>query len=601
MQLTGSQFTLTSAILGNDIATFPDFPAEIRAPAGTVAGVSGFQVQFSSERIHTPGDRPFVLVAMNPAALKANIGDLEENGIIIINTDSFNASNFKKAGYDGDPLDGDSGQKIRDQFQIIEVAITKMTQEALADVELPPKLIERSKNLFALGLCYWMFSRDPEHTLKWIRKKFVKRPVLVEANEKALMAGYYFGETAEILSDRHYQIKAAQMPPGFYRNITGNSALVLGCLAAVEKSGRDLFLGSYPITPASDILHGLSKYKDHRVRTLQAEDEIAGICSAIGASFAGSLALTTTSGPGLALKQEALGLAIMTELPLVVVNVQRGGPSTGLPTKTEQADLLQTMFGRNGESPCIVLAASSPADCFNMAYEAFRLTTKYITPVILLTDGFIANGSEPWLVPADEKELKDFEVNAYGGPVGGDAGQNGSAPFFPYERNENLARPWVAAGTPGLEHRIGGLESQRQTGNVSYDPDNHFEMILTRQEKVNKARQDIPETTIYGDHNAEICLVGWGSTFGAITAAREKLNSEGVPVAQMHIRYLNPFPADLEEKLSRFKTVIMPEMNLGQLRFLIQGKFGIKITGLPKVTGQPFKINEIVNAVKENM
>jgi 2-oxoglutarate ferredoxin oxidoreductase subunit alpha len=589
MQLTGSQFTLTSAIAGNDIVTFPDFPAEIRAPAGTVAGVSGFQLHFSSTHIFTPGDQPEILIAMNPAALKANIKDLPKNGVLIINSDAFIEANLTKAGYTEDPRKSGIHGDLATKYQFIEVPINKLTEEALLEHNLSPKIVDRCKNFFALGLCYWLFTKDMQPTIDWINEKFQKTKDISEANLAALHAGYNFGDVTELFTFT-YEVEKAHLPPGKYRNITGNIAIALGAMAAAENVGLELFLGSYPITPATDILHELSKYKHLKVRTFQAEDEIAGICSAIGASYAGSLALTTTSGPGLALKQEALNLAMKTELPLVVVNVQRGGPSTGLPTKTEQADLLQAMYGRNGESPLIVLAANSPAHCFEVAYEAFQLTLKYMTPVIVLTDGYIANGSEPWLIP-DLKSLPELKNTIINTPKKPDE------KFLPFSRNENMARPWVRLGTEGYEHRIGGIEGEKLTGAVCYDPQNHSDMVHERQDKVDKVAESYPPTKIEGKIDADLCLLGWGSTYGSITAAREALASEGTEIAQIHLTHLNPLPNDLEGILRKYKTVLIPEMNMGQLRFLIQGKFGMKTKGLTKITGQPFRIAEIEEAV----
>ena len=580
VQLTGGQFTTTTAIAGNDLSTFPDYPAEIRAPAGTLPGVSGFQIHFSSRDVLTPGDAPQVLVAFNPAALKANLKDLELGGTILVNTDAFTAMNFKKANIAVSPLEDGS----LSAYRLIEVPMTSLTDKALAGMGLTPVQVSRCKNFFALGIMYWLYERPSETTAAWIRQKFAKNPLFVEANIKALEAGWSYAETTEIFS-RTYRVKKAPIAPGRYRNITGNEATALGLVAASKLSEHTLFLGSYPITPASDILHNLSKYKSYRVKTFQAEDEIAAIASAIGASFAGHLAITTTSGPGLALKTEAIGLAVMTELPLVIVNVQRGGPSTGLPTKTEQADLLQAVHGRNGESPVAVLAAATPADCFTMAIEACRWAMKYRHPVILLTDGYLANGSEPWKIPA-VADLPRFEVSHAPGAEPG--------AFMPYKRDEKtLARPWVVPGTPGYEHRIGGLEKANGTGAVSYDNDNHELMCRLRAEKVARMAQEIPPTQVLGPEKADVLVVGWGSTYGAITSAVSDMQKAGKSVASLHLRHLNPLPPDLGAVLKRYKRVIVAEMNFGQLEKLLRAEFLLPTVGLHKMKGQPFKISEI--------
>lgn len=583
MQLTGTQFTQTTAELGNDLSTLPDYPAEIRAPAGTLFGVSGFQIQFSSKDIHSPGDEPDVLVAMNPAALKVNIKDLKKGGMILANIDSFTKKNLELAKYETNPLEDGT----LSGYQVYELPITKSTSIALQDSGLNMKEITRCKNFFALGIMYWMFNRTMDQTIDWIKSKFKSQPAIMNANITALKAGYNFGETTEIFTTR-FEVGPAKLEKGTYRNISGNEAAALGMIAASIKSGLPLFLGSYPITPASDILHELSRYKNYNVRTFQAEDEIAGICSAIGASFGGALGLTTTSGPGMALKTEAIGLAVMVELPLVIANIQRGGPSTGLPTKMEQADLLQALYGRNGECPVPVVAASSPADCFYMIYEAARIALKYMTPVIFLSDGYIANGSEPWRLPHSD-ELKEIPVKFRTDPEG----------FMPYLRDENLARPWAVPGTPGLEHRIGGLEKEHLTGNVCYTPENHDFMTRLRAEKVKKIENDIPLLEIEGPQSGELLVVGWGSTHGAITAAWENMNSKGTKFSKIHLKYLNPFPKNLGDVLKKFKRVLVPEMNLGQLAKLLRQEFLIDVIQLNKIQGLPFKSLDIEKKIKE--
>jgi len=585
MQLTGTQFTATTASVGNDLATFPDYPAEIRAPAGTLPGVSGFQINFSSEDIYTPGDAPDVLVAMNPAALKVNIRDLRPNGILIVNTDSFREIDLKKAGYAVSPLDDGTV----DAFRVFKVELTRLTRAALKETGIPTKEQDRCKNFFALGMMYYLYNRPMKYSLDWIEKKFGKLPDIMKANQLALKAGYAYCEATEVFQVT-YEVPGAKLAPGTYRNIAGNPALALGFVAASRASGLRLFQGSYPITPASDILHELSLYKNYGVVTFQAEDEIAAIGAAIGAAFAGSLGITTTSGPGMALKGEFIGLAIMVELPLVIVDIQRGGPSTGLPTKTEQADLLQAMFGRHAESPCIVIAARAPADCFECAYEAARLTIKHMTPVILLSDGFIANGAEPWKLPKIE-DLPPIPVEHRTDPVN----------FVPYLRDpETLARPWAVPGTPGLEHRIGGLEKADLTGNVSYDPANHEHMVRLRAEKVARVADDIPEAEVAGDPEGGLLVVGWGSTYGAITGAVRRARAEGRRVGHMHLRYLNPMPKNVKEVLARYDEVLVPEMNTGQLAFLLQGKFLQPVIPLNKIQGQPFKEAEILDAIREH-
>ena len=578
MQLTGTQFTETATLVGNDIATFPDFPAEIRAPAGTLAGVSGYQLNFSSKDIPTHGDEPDVLIAMNPAALKANLGDLKPDGIVVVNTSAFKKRDLDKAGYEQNPLEDGS----LDIYRLYEVDITTLTLNAIADCGLNQRIAVRCKNFFALGLVYWMFNRSIEHSVEWIDQKFGQRDATVaKANQMALKAGYYYGETAEVFT-QNYVVKKAQLPPGRYRGVSGNEATALGLLAAAELSGLDLFLGSYPITPASDILHFLSKQKHLGVKTFQAEDEIAAACASIGAAFAGALAITTTSGPGVALKAEAIGLGMITELPMVVINIQRGGPSTGLPTKTEQSDLLQALYGRNGESPLPVVAASTPADCFDAALEAARIALRHMLPVFLLTDGYLANGSEPWRFPQMD-ELEPINIKFHTDPD----------TYKPYLRDENLARPWAIPGTPNLEHRLGGLEKEHETGNVSYDPDNHEFMTKMRAAKVEKIADFIPPIEVYGDASGGVLMLGWGSTFGAIRASVNRSRSEGIAVSHVHLRHLNPLPKDLSEVLARFDRVVVPEMNGGQLAFLLQGKLGIKVESLSKIKGKPFKISEL--------
>ena len=585
MQLTGTQFTNTSAVVGNDISTLPDFPAEIRAPAGSLPGVSGFQLNFSSQDIKTPGDQPNVLVAMNPAALKVNLPDLEEGGTLIVNTDSFTAENLKYANYATNPLEDNTLAGYR----VHKLPITTLNMNALkGNVELSRKEIDRSKNFFALGVLYWLYDRPMENTLNWIHAKFGKKPELAKANEIALKTGYNFADTTEVFTT-HYTVKKAKIAPGKYRKITGNEATAIGFITASQLSGRPLFYGSYPITPASDILHELSRHKSFGVKTFQAEDEIAAVCAAIGASFAGQIGLTGTSGPGVALKQEAIGLAVMTELPLVIVNVQRGGPSTGLPTKTEQADLFQAVWGRNGECPAIVVAPATPADCFHMAIEAVRLAFRYMSPVFYLSDGYLANGAEPWAVP-EMHDLPKIEVKFHTDPT----------TFMPYARDpETLARPYALPGTPGLEHRIGGIEKQNITGNVNYDPENHHLMVKLRQEKIDRAVADIPLLEVMGEQSGKVLVLGWGSTFGSISSAVEKMQREGKSVSAAHLRYLNPFPRNLGEVLRSFETVIVPEMNLGQLCTMIRAKFLVDAVPFSKVKGRPFQIREIIRKVEE--
>ena len=587
MQLTGTQFTNTSALVGNDLSTLPDFPAEIRAPAGTLPGVSAFQVRIADYDIHTPGDAPDVLVAMNPAALKKELKDLKPNGIIIVNTDEFNTRNFAKANIVSNPLEDGS----LESYRVFQAALTTMTRRTLEGSGLDTKSMDRCKNMFALGMCYWLFSRPLENTVEWLKKQFAKKPHLAEANIAVLKAGWNFCDITELFHHR-YEVPAATMEPGLYRNIMGNSALAMGLIAASRRSGLPLFLGAYPITPASDVLHELSRYKNFGVTTFQAEDEIAAVCSAVGASFGGALGVTVSSGPGIALKTEAMNLAVMTELPLVVCNIQRGGPSTGLPTKTEQADLLQVMFGRNGESPMPVLAASSPKDCFDMALEAVRIATHYMVPVVLLSDGYIANGSEPWKLPRVE-DLPDLRVEFHTESEG----------FKPYARNpETLTRPWAIPGTPGLEHRIGGIEKEEITGNVSYDPDNHERMVRLRAEKVERVAASIPDLEVHGDpQGGDLLVLGWGSTAGAITGAVNSARRLGLLVSRAHLRHLNPFPKNLGEVLARFDRVLLPEMNLGQLALLIRARYLKDVITLSKVKGQPFTRQEILDKIQQLM
>lgn len=584
MQLTGGQFTTATAFVGNDLATLPDYPAEIRAPIGTLAGVSAFQIHFGSTEIRTPGEHCDCLVVMNPAALKANIRCLREGGAIIANADNFNEKYLRLAEYESNPLEDES----LGRYQVYPVGISKLIHAALADTNLSQKEIERTKNFFALGLTYWMYNRPMEPTLEWIKDKFSKIPQYIEANTRVLKAGYAYGETTEIFTTR-YEVEPADLPKGKYRSITGNEATAWGLVSAATKSNLELFLGSYPITPASEILHELSKLKNFSVRTFQAEDEIAGITSAIGASYGGALAATTTSGPGLALKTEAMGLAVMLELPLVIVNVQRGGPSTGLPTKTEQADLLQAIYGRNGEAPIPVLAASTPTDCFDTTFEAARIALKYMTPVIVLTDGYIANGAEPWLIPRVET-LPDLTPKFVTNPDG----------FQPYNRDEKtLARPWAIPGTPGLEHRIGGLEKQHMSGNISYDPDNHDFMVKIRTKKVENIANDIPYAEVLGDQKGDLLIVSWGGTFGSVHTAVDNKRKEGKSVSHLHLRYLNPLPKNVGEILSNFKQILVPEINLGQLIKILRDKYLVPAIGFNFVRGLPLRSAEIESKIDE--
>ncbi|MGH8968742.1 MAG: 2-oxoacid:acceptor oxidoreductase subunit alpha [Actinomycetes bacterium] len=592
MQLTGDRFTTETASFGNDLSTLPDFPAEIRAPAGTLPGVSAFQLHFADHDIMTPGDRPDVLVAMNPAALKANVRDLAPGADIIVNTDEFTKRNLTKVGYEASPLDDGS----LDSFTLHPVGLTSMTVEALKEFDITKKEAERAKNMFALGLLSWLYHRPTEGTLAFLRQKFAKNQPIMAANVAAFNAGWNFGETTEDFSVS-YEVKPASLPSGVYRNISGNLALSYGLVAASQRSGLPLFLGSYPITPASDILHELSKHKQFGVRTFQAEDEIAAVGAALGAAYGGSLAVTSTSGPGLALKAETIGLAVSLELPLIVVDVQRSGPSTGMPTKTEQADLLQAMFGRNGEAPVPIVAPRSPADCFDTALEAARIATTYRVPVIILSDGYLANGSEPWRIP-EVADLPELAVELATEP---NAEVGGRPAFHPYVRDpETLARPWAVPGTPGLEHRIGGIEKADGTGNISYDPVNHDLMVRTRQAKVDGIAATIPPTEVddpTGD--AKVLVLGWGSTYGPIGAACRDVRQAGIDVAQAHVRHLNPFPSDLGQVLARYDKVLVPEMNLGQLALLVRAKYLVDAIGYNKVRGLPFKADELASVIEE--
>jgi 2-oxoglutarate/2-oxoacid ferredoxin oxidoreductase subunit alpha len=583
MQLAGMQFTTESALAGNDIATLPDFPAEIRAPAGTLAGVSGFQINFSSNEVFTAGDEPSVLVAMNPAALKSNVEDLPANGILIVDKEAFSEANLKRAGYKSNPLT----DHTLDKYQLFQVDVTKLTTAALHDTGLNNRAVFRCRNMFILGMLSWLYQRPMDSTIKWLERRFGKTPELLQANLKALKAGYNYGEITEAFASS-YEVVPAKIAPGVYRNITGNSATAIGFVAAAVKSGRPLFLGSYPITPASDILHELAGYKNFPVYTFQAEDEIAGVSSAIGASFGGAIGITTTSGPGMNLKAEAIGLAAKVELPLIIADIQRAGPSTGMPTKPEQADLLMAMYGRHGEAPVPIIAAATPGDCFECAYEAVRLAVKYMTPVILLTDAQLANGAEPWLVP-DTDKMPPIKVEFCTNPDG----------FMPYTRDdETLARPWAVPGTPGLEHRIGGLSSENLTGNVSYSPANNELMVRTRVRKIAGIAREIPPIEIFGDKNGgDLLVLAWGSTFGSVREAVKQVREKGKSVSHIHLRYLNPLPPDLGEKLRRFKKVLVVEMNMGQLLRLVRAEYLLDATGCNKIQGRPFKVSEVTNRI----
>jgi 2-oxoglutarate ferredoxin oxidoreductase subunit alpha len=588
MQITGSQFTNTVALYGNDIATFPDFPAEIRAPAGTLPGVSGYQLHFSSSDVYTPGDAVDVLIAMNPAALKVNVADLKANGILIVNSDSFKETDLRKAQMTSNPLEDHS----LDKFRLFSVELERLTRVALEHLGLDAKSMDRCKNFFALGMCYWLYNRSMDSTVRWIEDKFKNKPLLVEANKLAMKAGYSYCEATEAFQIS-YEIPPAQLAPGVYRNLSGNQALALGFITASQKSGLRLFQGSYPITPASDILHELSQYKDFGVMTFQAEDEIAAITSAIGAAYAGALAITTTSGPGMALKTEAMGLAVAVEIPLVVCDIQRGGPSTGLPTKTEQADLLQALFGRNSEAPIPIVAAATPSDCFWAALEASRIAIKYMVPVILLSDGYLANGAEPWRIP-DAADIPEIPVRFATEP------NSETGEYLPYKRDpQTLARPWAVPGTPGLEHRIGGLEKQDVSGNINYEPLNHEKMVRIRAAKVAAVAQDIPDIEPAGDAEGDLLIIAWGSTHGAITAAVKAQRAEGRRIGHVHLRHLNPLPSNLGDVINRFKKVLVPELNMGQLLWVLRAKYLVDAVGLNKIQGRPFKQVELEQKIEE--
>ena len=588
MQLTGGRFTETTAAVGNDLSTLPDFPAEIRAPAGSLAGVSAFQIHFSSKDIHTPGDSPDVLVAMNPAALKVHQKELVPGGTMIINTDAFTKKNLNFAGYDSSPVEDGT---LDDYFTVIPIEMNKLVTAACEGLDMSAKFVSRTKNFFALGVLYYMYDRPLEATEKWLEKKFAGKDIIIEANKRAMNAGYNYADTTELFTNR-FKVEKAVLPKGKYRNINGNYATSLGLLAASEKSGLKLFYGGYPITPASDILHTLAAWKHFGVQTFQAEDEIAGISSIIGAAFTGNLAVTATSGPGIALKGEAMGLAVITELPMVIINVQRGGPSTGLPTKTEQADLNQALYGRNGEAPIPLIAASTPGDCFYAAYEASKIALKYMTPVVLLTDGYLANGSEPWKIP-NVKDLDSIDIN-----FAKESKKQGE--FLPYERNDKtLARPWAIPGTAGLEHRIGGLEKAEDTGHVSYDPDNHHRMVELRQEKVNRIQNDIAKTEIYGKDSGDVLIISWGGTYGSCRSAVETLCDDGKKVSHVHLRWISPLPKDLGEIIIKFKNVLVPEINMGQLIKIIRAEYLVDAKGLNQVTGRPISGAKIIENVNK--
>lgn len=589
MQLVGAQFTQVTGLAGNDVMTFPDFPAEIRAPQGTTAGVSGFQVHFGDHTIYTPGDKVDVLVAMNPAALKANLKDLRERGVLLVNSDEFDQKNLEKVDYKSNPLDDDA---LRQKYRVIAAPITESTRRALAGSGLTSKEIDRCKNFFALGLTYWLFHRDIEKTKEWLNRQFAKKPQLAKANIQVLEAGYHFAETTELF-DVSYEITRAEFEPGTYRNITGNSALALGLVAASELSGLPALYAGYPITPASDILHELAKYKNYNIKTFQTEDEIAACCAAIGASYGGTLGITASSGPGIALKSEAINLAVMTELPLVVIDVQRAGPSTGMPTKNEQTDLLMALFGRNGESPVPVVAAASPADCFDAALEATRIALKFMTPVFLLSDGYIANSSEPWKIPEVEN-LPEIDADQI------KAGESREG-YKVYGRSaETLARRWPVPGTPGFEHRIGGIEKD-ENGNISYDPDNHDKMVRLRQAKIDRIADFIPELEAYPDSKGGLLVLGWGSTYGALREATLRVRKQGYDVSHAHLKYLNPFPKNIEKLLRSFDKVLIPELNLGQLALLIRGKYLVPAYTYNKVRGRPFGIEEMEQVIIETL
>jgi 2-oxoglutarate ferredoxin oxidoreductase subunit alpha len=590
MQLAGTQFTTTSALVGNDVATFPDFPAEIRAPRGTKAGVSGFQVHFSSNEIYTPGDVVDALVAMNPAAFVTNIGDLRDGGILIVNESAFDKKGLELAGLEGNPIEEVSLHQLEQKYKVYKVDMTKLTRDAVKEFGMGVKEADRCRNFFAMGLIFWVYGRPLEPTLRFIEAKFGKKPEIAGANRAALMAGYNYGETVEAF-DTQFHVPKAELKPGKYRSIMGNTALSWGLMTAAKLSEKRLFLGAYPITPASDILHELCRHKNFDIVTFQAEDEIAAMTATIGAAFGGSMAVTASSGPGIALKGEAFGLAVIMELPMVIINVQRGGPSTGLPTKTEQSDLYQAVYGRNGECPMPVIAARSPGDCFYVAQEAWRLAVRYMTPVMLLTDGYIANGSEPWRIPsfADLPKI----------PVTHPEGTDGAEKFLPYTRDERLARPWAVPGTPGLEHRLGGLEKQDRTGNVSYDAANHQHMIDTRAAKVANIAKDIPDQTVDGPESGDVLVISWGGTYGSCLSATRLARKQGKSVAHAHIRYINPLPKNLGQLMSRYKKVLMPELNSGQLRTLVRDEFLVDVIGFNKMQGRPFTVAELVTRIGE--
>ena len=586
MQLTGNQFSNTSAIFGNDLSTLPDFPAEIRAPQGTLYGVSSFQMQFGDREIYTPGDDLDALVAMNPAGLKVHLEELKENGILIINTDNFTPKNLKLAKWETNPVEN---KQLLEKYRSIPVGMTALVKTALEDFDLTPKEKMRSSNMFALGLVYWLYERKLEPTINFLNKKFKKKPIIAESNIKALKAGYYYGETIEVIKTS-YRVKKAKFDKGKYRNIMGNHALSLGLVAASHKSDLELFFGGYPITPASDILKYLANYKNFGIKTFQAEDEISAMTSILGSAFTGNLAVTASSGPGIALKGEAIGLAIITELPLIIINIQRGGPSTGLPTKTEQSDLFQAMYGRNGECPCVVIAASSPSDCFETAFEAARIAIEHMMPVILLSDGYIANGSEPWKIPSVNKlpKIKNNLVNS-----------KDKEDFMPYKRNEKtLARPWALPGTEGFEHRIGGLEKEDLSGNVSYDPDNHHEMTLQRQKKVDIVAESIPNLEVFGDSSGDLLVLSWGGVYGSVKSAVKKSQDHDSSVSHVHLRHINPFPKNLGDILKKFKKVLIPELNMGQLLTIIRAKYLVDAVGFNQVAGKPFSSNTVFNTIE---
>jgi 2-oxoglutarate ferredoxin oxidoreductase subunit alpha len=587
MQLVGTQMTNVSAVFGNDVSTLPDFPAEIRAPAGTLAGVSGYQLCFSNHDIFTPGDAVDTLVAMNPAALKTNVPDLKRGGTLIVNEDAFDKGNVAKATYESNPLENDDSLQA---YRVHKVPMTRLTRDAVEGLGLTVREADRCKNFFALGLVYWLYERDATPTEDWVKTKFANKPEIMEANLRALRGGYNYGFSTESFTV-HYEVAPAKLPAGRYRKLTGNEAVALGFLTAAKLAGKQLFYAGYPITPASDILHELAPHKHFGVRTFQAEDEIAAMSAAVGAAFAGELSITASSGPGICLKGEAMGLGMITELPMVIVDVQRGGPSTGLPTKTEQADLLLAMFGRNGESPLPVVAAQSPADCFDLAQEAMRIAVEFMVPVVFLSDGYVANGAEPWRIP-EQSELKPINVQH-------PTELNSDDEYLPYKRDENLVRPWVQVGTPALEHRVGGIEKAADSGHVSYDPENHEAMVRVRAEKVARIADFLPEQEIEGPESGKVLVISWGGTFGAVRTAARELQAEGKSVSHCHLRFLNPFPRNLGDIISRFDKVLVPELNMGQLRMLLRDKYLVDAQGLNKIQGKPFLVSEVVNAITE--